>query len=195
MATKGEKTREFILDTSYRIFAEQGFKNVTMKDICEKTNMSRGGLYSHFSSTSEIFEGLLSRMTLTSSMNIETAIKENIPAATILKKAFADMEEEFKHPEDSLSIAIYEYATSVDSSIITELSDNSEKKWRSLIRYGIKTGEFQKVNVDEIVNMILYTYQGIRMWSRITAVDSKKYHSIASNIKRQLIKNSGGKNK
>lgn len=62
MATKGEKTRESILDASYNLFAKKGFKQVTMKDVCEATNMSRGGLYSHFSGTDQLFEALLERM-------------------------------------------------------------------------------------------------------------------------------------
>ncbi len=39
--------------------SEKGFKRVTMKDVCEVTNMSRGGLYSHFSGTDKLFEALL----------------------------------------------------------------------------------------------------------------------------------------
>ena len=40
-----------------------GFKQVTMKEICTATGMSRGGLYSHFSSTAQVFEALLEKMT------------------------------------------------------------------------------------------------------------------------------------
>ena len=192
MATKSEKTREHIIDCSYSLFAEYGFKNITMKDVCERTGMSRGGLYSHFPGTAEIFEALIRRMTESGAMDFQTAIKKNIPAVTILNNAFKDMEEELMHPEDSLSIAIYEYATSTDNSIIAELSDRAAKRWRALIRYGIKTGEFRKVNTDEIVNLILYTYQGVRMWSRISPIDKKTYHSLIRNIKRQLIGNPGG---
>ena len=55
-----------------------------------------------------------------------------------------------------------------------------------LIRYGIKNGEFREVDIDEIVNMILYSYQGVRMWSRIIPIKPKTGHSILKNIKRQL---------
>ena len=63
MVTKGEQTRDFILKKSYALFVRKGFKSVTMKDVCEITGMSRGGLYSHFSSTGEIFEAILKGMT------------------------------------------------------------------------------------------------------------------------------------
>ena len=63
MSAKGEKTRESILQASYALFAQKGFKQVTMKDVCEVTNLSRGGLYSHFSSTGELFGALLESVT------------------------------------------------------------------------------------------------------------------------------------
>lgn len=55
MSAKGDKTKELICSEAYKLFAEKGFKEVTMKDICEKTGLSRGGLYRHYSSTEEIF--------------------------------------------------------------------------------------------------------------------------------------------
>ena len=41
------------------------------------------------------------------------------------------------------------------------------QKWSDLIAYGISRDEFNTVEIDEIVNVILYAYQGIRMWGRI----------------------------
>ena len=187
MATKGEKTREFILDESYALFAEKGFKQVTMKDVCEVTNMSRGGLYSHFSSTSQLFEALLERMTESDEMDFKGQIKDGVPATEILESALRHMEDEMKHPEESLSIAMYEYAETVDTGVMERLNKNGEKKWKQLIRYGIESGEFQDVDVDEVVNIILYSYQGVRMWSRIIPMKPKTIRSIVSNIKRQLI--------
>ena len=53
MIRKKDRTRESILDTAYELFARDGFNKITMKDVCEATGMSRGGLYSHFGSTRE----------------------------------------------------------------------------------------------------------------------------------------------
>ena len=44
MSLKGEKTKQDIREKAYQLFAEKGFKDVTMKDICELTGLSRGGL-------------------------------------------------------------------------------------------------------------------------------------------------------
>ena len=50
MGKKGEITKQFILDKAFGLFAENGFHRVTMKDICDRTDLSRGGLYRYYSS-------------------------------------------------------------------------------------------------------------------------------------------------
>ena len=55
MSLKGEKTKQEIREKACQLFAEKGFKEVTMKDICELTGLSRGGLYRHYESTGQIF--------------------------------------------------------------------------------------------------------------------------------------------
>ena len=186
MATKAEKTRESIIDTSYALFAKKGFKQVTMKDVCEATNMSRGGLYSHFTGTDQLFEALLEKISENGTMDFQSEIRKGTSAVSILEKAFKIMEEEAKHPEGSLSIAMYEYAETVNSDVMERLNKESKKKWKQLIRYGIENGEFNDTDVDEIVNTLLFSYQGIRMWSRIIPMNTKTIHSVLQNIKRQL---------
>ena len=186
MAGKREKTRNAILDESYALFAKKGFKQVTMKDVCEVTGMSRGGLYSHFSGTDKLFAALLERIMENSIMDFQTEIEKRSSATEILDRTLSLMEEEMRHPEDSLSVAIYEYAETVDPGVMERLNRNAEKKWKKLVAYGINRGEFQDVNVEEIVNVILYSYQGVRMWSRIIPVKQKTIRSITDHIKKQL---------
>lgn len=188
MITKKEKTREFILDKSYILFAKDGFNKITMKDICEVTNMSRGGLYSHFSSTKEIFEAILKKINQKDEMNFHVDIRKGVSATKIINNALELMEDEMSHPEDSLSLAMYEYSGSVDSNFMEYFTKIGEEKWTALIKYGIERGEFNNVNVSEIVNIILYAYQGVRMWSRIIPMTPEVFKSITTHIKKQLIK-------
>ena len=50
MGEKSLQKKKHILDTARRVFAEKGYKNVTMKDIVEACDISRGGLYLYFDS-------------------------------------------------------------------------------------------------------------------------------------------------
>lgn len=187
MGSKKDKTREFIIETSYAIFAHNGFNAITMKDICEATQLSRGGLYSHFASTQEIFEAILVKMKQKKEMNFAEEMQKGECAVTILENALLLMEDEMNHPEDSLSLAMYEYTGNVATGRMEEFNKLGEDKWTSLIEYGIARGEFRPVVVEEIVNVILYVYQGVRMWSRIVKMSPETMQSITSHIRKQLV--------
>lgn len=186
MATKAERTRETILQLSYPLFAQKGFKQVTMKDVCEVTGLSRGGLYSHFSGTAELFADLLGSITSKDVMDFEGDMNNGVSAREILEKALHQMEEEMLQPQDSLSVAIYEYAETIDNNVLAQYNKKAVKKWSGLIRYGIEKGEFQEADIDEIVQVILYSYQGIRMWSRIVPIRPKTAQAVCNHIRKTL---------
>ena len=59
MGEKSVQKKKYILEKARTVFSEKGFKNVTMKDIVDACEISRGGLYLYFSSTEEIFLAVL----------------------------------------------------------------------------------------------------------------------------------------
>ena len=63
MGEKSEIKKKYILDKARTVFSENGFKSVTMKDIVDACEISRGGLYLYFSSTDELFLSVLSSET------------------------------------------------------------------------------------------------------------------------------------
>ena len=188
MISKKERTRESILETAYELFAKDGFNKITMKDICEATGMSRGGVYSHFGSTRELFEAILEKINQKDEMNFQKEIEAGMSATDILDRALVLMRDEMEHSDDSLSLAMYEYSGTCSNDRMNYFNRIGEKKWSDLIEYGIVRGEFNTVNVKEIVNVILYAYQGVRMWSRIVSMTPEVYDSITNHIRKQLIK-------
>lgn len=187
MITKGEKTKEIILEESRKLFAKKGFNLVTMKDVCEATGLSRGGLYSHFSGTKEIFEALMEKLNQVDTMDFEREIQIGKPATEILTCALSLLEEEMNNAKDSLSLAIYEYSAA-NPGAMDMYNKIGEEKWVTLIEYGILKGEFKPVNIDEIVTIILYVYQGVRMWSRIVSIPPENVRSVINHIKKQLLR-------
>lgn len=188
MNSKKERTRELILKKSYELFAKNGFKQITMKDVCEATGLSRGGLYSHFAGTDQIFEAILEVLNQKDEMNFEKEMSEGRSAIDILDGALRLMEDEMLHPEDSLSLAMYEYAGTIDREMMNHFNKAGEKKWTDLIHYGMERGEFKEVDVHEMVSVILYAYQGVRMWSRIVDMTDATVREIVMHIRKQLVK-------
>ena len=52
--TKSDKTREEILGTALRLFAERGFDKTTMRAIAEEVGLSLGASYYHFKSKEDL---------------------------------------------------------------------------------------------------------------------------------------------
>lgn len=182
MGNKGIKTKEKILQEAYFLFAEKGFKAVTMTDICEKTGLSRGGLYRYYSGTEQIFSEIISKEYV-----ISDRIEKHESAVNILEDMLEAMRREIMDRELSLSLAIYEYANLGNEDFFIQVNDNAKKRWMSLLNYGMEIGEFKHVDPEQITDLILYYYQGLRMWSRVIPFGKKEAEHYVNTIKQMLL--------
>ncbi|HEY2979936.1 MAG TPA: TetR/AcrR family transcriptional regulator [Anaerolineales bacterium] len=57
--SKGERTRQVILDAAYDLFMEHGFHATSMRQIAEAAGLALGGIYNHFSSKEQIFAAIV----------------------------------------------------------------------------------------------------------------------------------------
>lgn len=181
MGNKGAKTRQEIRRQAYCLFAEKGFKAVTMTDICERTGMSRGGVYRYYSGTGQIFSEILSEEYV-----ISDRIEKKEKAAVILDDMLKAIRDEIMDKERSLSLAIYEYASLGNEDFFAAVNDRAKKRWMSLLEYGMETGEFQPVDAEQISDLILYYYQGLRMWSRVISFDEQAAEHYVKTVKQLL---------
>jgi TetR/AcrR family transcriptional repressor of nem operon len=80
--TKGHKdhTRKLILGSAFQLFTAKGFDQVTVNEIMENCNLTRGAFYAHFSSKSALysesitFSSATSRLTEPKPKNISEKI-------------------------------------------------------------------------------------------------------------------------
>ena len=56
---KGEVTRLAIEDAAMELFLNQGYAATSMRQIADKAGLALGGIYNHFTSKDEIFEGII----------------------------------------------------------------------------------------------------------------------------------------
>ena len=59
MGDKSVQKKKYIMQKARNVFCRNGYRAVTMKDIVEACDISRGGLYLYFSNTKELFEAVL----------------------------------------------------------------------------------------------------------------------------------------
>lgn len=182
MGNKGAKTKEKIRKEAYQLFAEKGFKAVTMTDICAKTGLSRGGLYRYYSGTEQIFSEILSEEYV-----IADRMERHESAKAILEDMLEAIRCEIMDKELSLSLAIYEYANLGNEDFFTDIHNKARKRWISLLNYGIETKEFKPVDPEQVSDLILYYYQGLRMWSRVISFDEREAEHYVTTIKQMLL--------
>lgn len=189
MGTKGDKTKQFIKQQAKVLFADKGFKNVTMKDICEATELSRGGLYRHYNSTDQIFSELISEFLDVQNDLFSKSINKGLPAVEILNEILNRYKSEMIDTHGSLSMAIYEYFSSreIAENVLSKQYNSSYNSWSMLIEYGISRGEFKHVNINGVFDIILFAYQGVRMYSQLMPIPNEVPERIIEQIKLLLL--------
>lgn len=191
MNRRGTETRRLILKKSYPLFAEKGFKEVTMKDICECTGLSRGGLYRHYDSTSQIFAEILEELLKRQEDEFSEKIKKKESAICILNDVLERYRLEMLDSGNSLSVAIYEFYSLPQSehipNALLEQYLLSKEMWSRLIQYGIEQQEFKQVDIPAVFDLIVFSYQGVRMYSRLMSLGKDIPDRIVRQIKELLL--------
>lgn len=57
--TKGERTRQALLDSAYQQFIQRGFHAASMRAIAEGAGITPGAIYNHFASKDDLFAGVV----------------------------------------------------------------------------------------------------------------------------------------
>ena len=190
MGKMGDGTRKLIRERAAGLFAQRGFKNVTMNDICQATGLSRGGLYRHYDSTKQIFSEIVDELMQAQDNELSEKMKAELPATQILDEILERYRQEMMDGEASLSVAIYEYysgsATDDRENLLSKQYEYSVEMWSAFISYGIKRGEFKETDARELIDILLFAYQGVRMYSTIMPLDEQIPVRIIHHVKKIL---------
>lgn len=172
MQKKGDMTRTKLLNTAKDLFSEKGYSAVTMKDFCERTGLSRGGLYRHFASTKEIFIEMLDFDRENSSTALDKAISEGVPARQMLLYFLNTQKQEIQNGGGRLSIAIYEFCTAeVDQKdYMNNRATLAIYGITKLIQYGQSRYEFKDCDAKETARHIVIFLEGLRLSSAVLTI-------------------------
>ena len=175
MGEKSVQKRQFILETARKVFMEKGFKQVTMKDIVDACEISRGGLYLYFESTKEIF---LEVLRMESQETDDTfAISENASSADILALFLKGQKKELLRKKNNLSIAVYEFffdnKVAKKDNIIRNQFEEAVGVIEKLIAAGVETGEFYCEDPLGAARNIMYVLEGLKVSAHTIGITEK----------------------
>lgn len=120
------------------------------------------------------------------------SIEKGISASEILNVILNNYQLEMLDKKNSLSMAIYEYFSSKhiakSENILLKRYQLSFEYWDKLLKYGITRGEFKNVDTKGIFDLILFSYQGVRMYSQLMPIQKETPIRMIEQIKQLLLK-------
>ena len=153
-----------------KVFEKKGFHNVTMKDIVEACEISRGGLYLYFSDTRELFEAVLCKI-LECQESLDRDQEEDISISDILMLFFKEQKKQILRKKEDIMIATYEYffahrpKSASDNKLLNHFkSDLTELI--GILEEGVASGEFYCENPVATASNIMFTLEGMKICSR-----------------------------
>ena len=173
MGEKSLQKKQYILEKARNVFMEKGFKNVTMKDIVEACEISRGGLYLYFGSTEEILIEVLKADADEADDVFSDRITEDDTAADILTLFLKEQKKELLRKKNSLTVAIYEYFfihKTEKSNMLRKQFDAGVKVIGKLIEAGIASGEFYCENPKGAASNIMLVLEGLKINSQTMGI-------------------------
>ncbi len=178
MGEKSIQKKKYILETARKVFMEKGFKKVTMKDIVEACEISRGGLYLYFESTNQIFLEVLKMESQEADDVFSDSITEDATAADILILFLKEQKKELLRKKDTLTQAIYEFYFDGEvpkkGNVLKKQFDSAVRIIEKLIETGNENGEFYCEDCKGAARNIMFVLEGLKISAQtigITAED------------------------
>jgi len=177
MGEKSLQKKKFILETARKVFMEKGYKRVTMKDIVEACDISRGGLYLYFNGTDEIFLEVLRMESEEADDVFSHSIKEDATVTDILTLFLEEQKKELLRKKDTLIQATYEFYFENElpkkENILKEQFDTAVIIIKKLIEDGVENGEFYCEDCEGTARNIMYVIEGLKITAQTIGVTEK----------------------
>ena len=179
MSEKSAQKKKYIIETARRIFMDKGYKEVTMKDIVEACQISRGGLYLYFSSTKELFEEVLKMEQEDADDVFAESITEETTPTDILAIFLKEQKKELLNKQNSLGKATYEYFFANDipgrDNLLKKQFDAAAHVLEGLIQEGVESGEFYCEDPRGCARNIMYLLEGLKIASHTRGISETAF--------------------
>ncbi len=173
--SKGEETRQIILEKAAPIFNKRGYSGTSLSDIMEATGLQKGGIYNHFSNKDAIALESFDYAYNIARERYKLAIRE--AGRDPVKQLFGMLEVFARNVEDPpIAGGCPVLNTAVDSDDThPELrlhARNAITEWRTTIQKIIGRGQDRglfraDVHADTVATMMIALLEGAVMMSRL----------------------------
>ena len=189
--SKGEETKQYIIEKAAPIFNTKGLAATAMSDIMEATKLSKGTLYLHFENKDILASSAVDFNMEQLSGKLKTELSQYITAKQKLF-AYLDFFIETNKPIVIGGCPMLNFGTEADDtnelikSKVNILVNKSQKLLSDIINQGIQNGEFKPDwNADEFATMMFAMLEGGILICRV-AGENSKMKVINDNLKKMI---------
>lgn len=177
MKTKGDRTKECILTEAKKLFAKSGYSNVTMKDICDVCNLSRGGLYRYFGSVKDIFVAVLDEDRENQEKTLARTLKSKASAKELLDAFLLARKERLVLGNDQgivFAIQDFAHAETGEQHYVRQRYEDMAKKLSLLLQSGQEQGVFNAFDINSAAMHILLLLDSLETNSAILSLTEEE---------------------
>ena len=177
MGEKSVQKKKYIVETARKVFLEKGFKKVTMKDIVDACEISRGGLYLYFENTSQIFLEVMKLEREETDDVFSDSITEDATVADILILFLREQKKELLRKNDTLTQAVYEFYFQSQpvkkGNVLKRQFDSAVKIMEKLIETGRESGEFSCEDCRGTARHIMFVLEGLKISAQTIGITAE----------------------
>ncbi|OFX20184.1 MAG: hypothetical protein A2041_09285 [Bacteroidetes bacterium GWA2_31_9b] len=168
------ETKEYILKTSLMLFLQKSYKDVTMKEIVEKTGLSKGAFYHYFTSKEELYKEIVNLFFSSGAIDYSTFPKDSLLTfynyyVEHMRITFQKMYELVGLSDDgkvavNFFLIMFEAIGKFPEFLTFELEQHKKdiQAWIQIINHAKETGEIKTISSDEqLANLFLYCTDGV----------------------------------
>jgi AcrR family transcriptional regulator len=167
-----EERKQIILNAAKEVFISKGFNATTIQDIINHSGVSRGGVYTYFENTEEIFIELLKRRDSEDVLDLDGLYQKAATNWQALSILLEQIQSVIENQSDLLVPAIYEYyfttgwGTKRHLPLLEKRIEQAKDSFAAILKRGEETGEFHsELPVDDIARTIITFCDGIYLSS------------------------------
>ena len=164
------ESREHILKVAFKLFLQKNFKEVTMREIVEKTGLSKGAFYHYFESKEQLFLEIMDHY-FSNVMNADFSKYSHESLWQFCADYLDDLLQKMDAATDEnkdLNVNFYFLIFDALKMLpdfkerIFEQQEQELKSWKKIIKIARKKGEIKSEMSDEqIAKFFIYSNDGV----------------------------------
>jgi len=191
MDKKSNAKRNLILDKAKNVFILKGFASVTMKDIIEECQISRGGIYLYFKSVDEIFMRVIEIHNQQKMKEVKKYISEDKSFEQVINEYLQKQKNRLMNLNNSLLIAMYEYRFANRDDEHREFFRNQFVYTKDIVldilNYGFKKNGEKSRDADALAASVVLLIEGISVLAITVGVSEDFIDGQIKTIKELIL--------